>query len=775
MTVLRALKRRVVGNPFATSEQDHHLLPKRLALPLFASDPLSSVAYATEEIMLVLVAAGTAAFSRMIPISIAIAALVVIVVMSYRQTVRAYPQGGGAYLVTRDNLGLVPALVAAAALLTDYVLTVAVSVTAGVAAITSAFPSLVDRKVLLGLGFIVVLSTANLRGVRETGRIFAAPTYVFFVTVMVMLVVGAARCLDGTCPQAATADMPITPEMTTIGAFLVLRAFASGSTALTGIEAIADGVPAFREPKSRNAATTLAIMASMSITMFLGITVLARAYGVRVTEASLDETGSVLSQVGRAAFGEGPLFLILQLATVGILILAANTAYQDFPRLSAILARDRLMPGQLRNLGDRLVYSNGIALLSALAAVLVVVFDANLTRLIQLYVVGVFTSFTLSQTAMVRRWLRVRGPGWRASATMNVVGAATTGTVLVIVAWVKFSHGAWIVITAIPLIVVAMWRVRVHYQWIASQLSVLHPHPEVIERTKAVVLTSSVDAVTTRGVQFAELTHPAELSCVHVKEGRSDTFALDWLTVLRDLPLTVLQPRRRGIVHPLREFLRRMVETDPESLVAVVIPERAPGRSWWRFLTHQRAIRIKSGLLAERRIIVTNLVLVPGTIRRPGEAPVPGVEGRVVVIAVGGVTQAALRAVAYARVSRPQRIVALHVATDDAYAGRVRAEWDDLVGDLPLEVLASPFRSTLGPIVEYVRGVVAATPPGTIVEVVIPEFVVPTRLGRMLHNQTGLALRAALLAEADVAVTSVPWHLVPEPSGYTVRVIRPRA
>jgi amino acid transporter len=770
-----ALKRTLIGKPFATHEQDEQLLPKRLALPLFASDPLSSVAYATEEIMLVLVAAGTVAFSRMIPISLAIGTLVVIVVTSYRQTVRAYPQGGGAYLVTRDNLGLFPALVAASALLSDYVLTVAVSVAAGVAAVTSAFPGVIPWKVVLSVFLVVLLALANLRGVKETGRMFAVPTYLFFVTVMAMLITGFVRCLDGTCPQAESATMPITPELGGVGLFLILRAFASGSTALTGIEAIADGVPAFRRPKSHNAATTLAVMAAMSISMFLGITVLARLFEVRVTEATLDETGSVISQIGRTAFDGGVMFFVLQLATVGILVLAANTAYQDFPRLSAILARDRLMPRQLRNQGDRLVFSNGIVLLSGLAIVLLLVFQANLTRLIQLYVVGVFTSFTLSQTAMVRRWLRERSPGWHHRAVLNAIGATTTGVVLVVVASVKFTRGAWIVITAIPILVFLMWRVRAHYEWVAAQLSVLRPHPPVERRIRTVVLASTTTPAISRALRFAELSRPVESRCVHVTEGAGDTFRLDWLTVFRDVPLTVIEARKRRIVEPLRAYLRGIREKDPSCMVVVLVPELARGRTVLPMLLHRNALRIKRGLLFERRVIVTDLMLVPDSLRRPGERPVAGVTRRHMVIPVGGVTQATLRAVEYARAVGPDRMVALHADVDQDYGERVRAEWEANVRDIPLEILSSPFRSTIGPILKRVREIRDAAPTGTIVEVVLPEFVVPNRVGRILHNRTAFALKLALLYEVDVAVTSCPWHLIPETEAYEIREIRSRA
>ncbi|HEX5948023.1 MAG TPA: APC family permease, partial [Actinomycetota bacterium] len=394
------VKRVLVGRQVASSHLEHTLLPKTLALPVFSSDPLSSVAYATEEMMLVLAAAGAAAFSLMLPISAVIAVVLAIVITSYRQTVRAYPQGGGSYIVARENLGTIPGLVAASAILQDYVLTVAVSITAGTVAIVSAVPGLAEYRVGIALLLIAFIALANLRGVREAGTLFAVPTYGFVICVFITLITGLVQCLSG-CRVAATASQVVEAEGA-LTLFLVLKAFASGSTALTGVEAIADGVQAFRRPQARNAAATLAVMGAISISMFLGITFLARALQVRVGE-HLAGVKSVLAQIGETVFSGGAMFYVLQVFTALILILAANTAYQDFPRLSAILARDRFMPSQFRNRGDRLVFSNGIVVLSGLAMLLVWIFDADLTRLIQLYVVGVFTAFTLSQAGMVRR------------------------------------------------------------------------------------------------------------------------------------------------------------------------------------------------------------------------------------------------------------------------------------------------------------------------------------------------------------------------------------
>jgi amino acid transporter len=463
------LKRILVGRALSSSKAEHQLLPKFLALPVFSSDPLSSVAYATEEMMLVLVLAGAGALTYKVPLAVGVGLLLIIVVTSYRQTVRAYPRGGGSYIVARENLGTLPGLVAAAAILTDYVLTVAVSITAGTVAIISAVPSLEPHRVLLAILLVMLVTLANLRGVKEAGTLFAIPTYGFVTIIGITLLAGFARCALSSCPVAATSDLRIEAGAA-LGLFLLMRAFASGATALTGVEAIADGVQAFRRPQAKNAAQTLAIMAAIAVTMFLGITVLAQLLHVRITE-DIATTNSVLSQIGAAVYGDGAfLFYVLQIFTAGILILAANTAFQDFPRLSSILARDGFMPSQFRNRGDRLVFSNGVVILAVAASGLIWLFEAQLTHLIQLYVVGVFTAFTLSQAGMVRRWFRVKGDRWRRKAVINGIGALTTGVVLIVVTITKYDRGAKYVVWGIPVIVAFFLAVHHHYERVARIL-----------------------------------------------------------------------------------------------------------------------------------------------------------------------------------------------------------------------------------------------------------------------------------------------------------------
>src|SRR3954471_21299456 len=467
MTVLRlGPKRLFVGQPMRSSQLSDTLLPKWLAMPVFCSDPLSSVAYATEEILLILSLGGLAFLHLAWYVAAVIVVLLVVVIVSYRQTCRAYPNGGGAYTVASANLGPSAGLVAASALLVDYVLTVAVSVVAGVAAITSAVPSLSQHAVALSVGFVVLLTVVNLRGVKESGKAFAAPTYGFLLGIYAMFVVAGYRLLAGEHLVAPSAALPVHAEHSYAGlgvVLLAMRAFASGCTALTGVEAVSNGVPAFQKPKAKNAASTLAIMGVFSITMFVGITALAMVLGVHVAASPTDlglppdtPTQTALAQIARTVFGTGPLFYYLQAATAGILILAANTAYNGFPLLASLLASDRFLPRQLHNRGDRLVYSNGIVFLGVFAIALIVAFKADVSSIIQLYIIGVFISFTLSQLGMVRHWqheltdpsARSSRPAMRHAQLINGVGATFTGIVLIIVLITKFTHGAWIVTLA---------------------------------------------------------------------------------------------------------------------------------------------------------------------------------------------------------------------------------------------------------------------------------------------------------------------------------------
>jgi amino acid transporter len=754
---IAGVKRVLVGRALPSHKLEHQLLPKVLALPVFASDPLSSVAYATEQMMLVLVVAGAAALSLMLPIGLAIAALLAIVVTSYRQTVRAYPRGGGSYIVSRENLGTIPGLIAAAAILTDYVLTVSVSVTAGTIAITSALPDVAEHKVGVAIGFVVLLTLANLRGVKEAGQMFAVPTYGFVVLVYLTLGLGFIRCVTG-CPIADTSRIPL--ESTgALTLFLVLRAFSSGATALTGVEAIADGVQAFRRPQSKNAATTLAFMGAMSISMFLGITVLARLLQVHVNE-EIALHKSVLAQIGETVFGGGAMFFLLQAFTAGVLVLAANTSYQDFPRLSSILARDRFMPSQFRNRGDRLVFSNGVVVLALLASGLIWAFDANLTRLIQLYVVGVFTAFTLSQAGMVRRWRRLKGEGWRRSMIINAIGATSTGVVLVIVAVTKFKGGAWIVLAAMPVIVLFFLAVHRHYMSVGASL---RAQPVLVGREVAnrfVLLVPDLGLATAEAVAYLRAIRPERVTPLHVGDpARFPQAARDWPKLAPRLgDLQPLNTNGEGYVKAVRRYLHTLPRLE-DGFITVVIPEALTGHSLLSYARRGSAFWLKAALLFEPGIVVTDVPLLPeerdlAAVHQ--DRPLEPARN-VVLIPVAGVHAGTARAAQYAKSLHPTAIEAVLFSSDPEEIEPILEDWARWGMDAPLSVVDSPFRDIKPPLLEEVRR--HTTRADTIVTVVIPEFIVRRWWEHLLHNQTGLYMKRFLLFEPGVVVTSVAHQL----------------
>ncbi len=720
--------------------------------------------------MLVLALAGAGALRFLTPISLAVATLLAVVVVSYRQTIRAYPGGGGAFIVTLENLGVAPGVVAAAAILTDYVLTVAVSAAAGVAAITSVYPILLERRIELALAFVVILTVMNLRGTKESSRLFAVPTYAFVTTVFVMLITGFLQCSDGVCPQAPSAGIELEPELGGVTLFLILRAFASGSTALTGIEAVADGVQAFREPKSRNAAATLGIMALISISMFLGISTLARLFDVRISEGLVDQYGTVISQIGRTAFHGGAGFWILQVVTAGVLILAANTAYQDFPRLSAILARYRFMPRQFRNRGDRLVFSNGVFALALLAGLLLVAFDAQVSQLIQLYVVGVFTSFTLSQSGMVRHWLKTRERGWARSAAINAIGATTTGVVLVIVAVVKFAHGAWIVMVAVPLLVAWMMGINRHYRRVALHLGRVPPRSQP-KTHRVIVLAAHTDSATERALRYAALIDPDSVTVVHaVEPEQSEDLVHIWSRLYPQHPLVLLEPDREPIVRRIRNYIRGERDAHPDARITVVLAERFQTRRLRSIFTHPHSLILKALLLFEPGVAVTDLTVVQS--RWVHQVQQGTISRHVLVVTVSEVTRPTLEALAYAKRLGPDGIHCVHVDVDEQQRERVEAAWEAHHIEPELEIVESPYRGITRPLLRYVRRRRRDEPPGTLINVLLPEFIVSGRLGQLLHNQTGLAIKGVLAAEPDVAVTSVPFHLA---TADELEAVAPRA
>jgi amino acid transporter len=750
------VKRLLLGRALASDKAEHQLLPKFLALPVFSSDPLSSVAYATEEMMLVLVLAGTAALSYKVPIAMAIAILLAIVVTSYRQTVHAYPRGGGSYIVARENLGTIPGLIAAAAILMDYVLTVAVSITAGTIAITSAVPGLLHHRVLMAVGLVLLVTLANLRGVKEAGTLFAIPTYGFVAIVGVTILTGLLSCLDGDCPRAPTADLQF-PIQSELALFLLLRAFSSGATALTGVEAIADGVQAFRRPQARNAATTLAVMAVIATTMFLGITVLAQLFHVRITE-EIAASRSVLSQIGETVYGRGIGFILLQTFTAGILVLAANTAYQDFPRLSSILARDKFMPSQFRNRGDRLVFSNGVLVLAGLACLLIWVFEAELTRLIQLYVVGVFTAFTLSQAGMVRRWFRTKGDGWKRRAVINGIGATTTGIVLVIVTLTKFRKGAWIVIAAMPVIVLLFWAVHRHYAKVSERLRAQGLSGRDRARTTFFLLVPDLGPATLEAIGYLRAIRPERLEAFFVGPPELHELTAElWSNLApRFGELRILEDADRHLVRAVRGLVRSRPRA-PSDYLAVVIPETLTGRTWWQFVRHREALLLKGSLLFEPGVVVTDVPFLAEDSRsRKVSRPVEP-DRTVAIVPVAAVHDATVRAVAYAKSLSPTIVEGIFFVTDPEEVGAIIEAWHDHEMDVPLVIEEAPFRDIDEPLLANVRSFTARG--DTLVTVVLPELVPTHWWENLVHNQTAFAIKRLLLFEPMVVVTSVPFHL----------------
>jgi amino acid transporter len=599
------LKRWMVGAPMSLAQARHERLRKSVALAVFSSDALSSVAYATEEILLVLVLAGGVALHLSIPIGVAITALLAIVAISYQQTIHAYPNGGGSYIVARANLGAAAGLIAAAALLVDYVLTVSVSVAAGVAAVTSAFPDLTTHKVALGVGCVAVIALANIRGVRESGRIFAVPTYFFVASFGVLIAEGLFRLATGSLPRTPPPP-PALPAAEALTGFLILRAFSSGCTAMTGTEAISNGIPAFRAPESRNAAITLGWMAAILGTFFVGLTVLADRLGIVPVP---DET--VVSQIARRLHGTGLFYYAVQAATALILVLAANTSFADFPRLSSLLARDRFIPRQFATLGERLVFSNGILVLGALAAMLLVIFGGETHALIPLYAVGVFISFTLSQSGMVRHWWTERVPGWRHKLAINGVGALATGVVTVVIAVTKFSHGAWIVVLVIPTLVATFLAMRRHYEDVAEQLSLEGlPGPPELRHT-VLIIVGDLHRGVVRAVQYAKtLAGPGvAIRAVFVETDPAKTGKLEekWARWGLGVPLVILSSPYRSLLRPLIEYLDALQSLGDDHIVTVVIPEFLPSRWWQHVLHNQTALLVKGALLFRKNTVVADV------------------------------------------------------------------------------------------------------------------------------------------------------------------------
>jgi amino acid transporter len=585
-----SLKRLILGTPLATVQARHERLGKIPALAIFASDNLSSVAYATEEILLVLVLAGGAALTYSPPIGMAIGVLTAIVASSYWQTIHAYPSGGGAYVVAKENLGTYPGLVAGAALLVDYVLTVSVSVAAGVAAVTSAFPALFSHRVAICVGVVLLIMMANLRGIRETGRLFAVPTYWFILCLATLLAGGFFQLLVGGAPPPPAAPLPVREPFSTL---LVLRAFASGCAALTGIEAVANGVQAFKPPEARNAGITLAWMAVILGASFLGVTFLADFYHIVPHEGE-----TVVSMLGRQIFGRTWVYFMIQTATALILLLAANTSFTGFPMLASMLARDGFLPRQFASRGDRLVFSNGIIILAAVSSLLLILFAGSTHALIPLYAVGVFTAFTLSQAGMVKHWGMERGRRWRLHTAINSLGAMATSVVVLLIGVSKFIYGAWMVFIIIPILIVAFLAVRRHYRDVAMALSLQGASRPRIGRNPVVVLVGGLHRGVVEALEYAKSISP-NVTAVMVDLDPTKTAHLRrlWAEWAPEVPLVVLESPYRSILQPLLEYIDRMEKQGEGRYMTVVLPEFVCSHWWEHFLHNQTALLIKAALL----------------------------------------------------------------------------------------------------------------------------------------------------------------------------------
>jgi amino acid transporter len=746
----RRVRRLFVGPPMRTGQLEDTLLSKTLALPIFASDPLSSVAYATESALVVLLAASAASAHLVFPISIAIALLLAIVIASYRQTVRVYETSGGAYVVARENLGTLPSLTAAAALLTDYVLTVAVSISAGVFAITSFAPSLVAHKVGLSLASLLVIVLANLRGVRESGLLFALPTYAFVLAIGSLVVAGLVELATGHAHHASVSHaLPVGTGAITL--FVLLRAFSSGSTALTGVEAIANGVNAFRHPQGKNAAKTLGVLGVIAIFMFVGVSYLAVHLHARPSS-----TDSVLSQLARAVFPDGSvggfMYYVVQGLTLLVLVLAANTSFQGFPRLSALLARDGFAPRQFTNLGDRLVFSNGVVVLAGVAAALLWIYGANTNSLIHLYVIGVFTAFTLSQAGMVRYWFGRRVARWRWRAAVNAVGASATALVTLIVVYTKFGEGAWLVTVAIPLLVAGMLGIRRHYSRLTRRLTagaeavVAAPPPE----NTTLLLVESIDEAADEALSFARAISSGSLRAIHYPQAHTDPgIRPRWFRHADGSPPLEALPATGGMTDAVLDQVWRLPRGESH-FVTVVVPEQFRSESLLEQVRRPRELFLKLRLLAEPGVVVANVPVVEGRVAAKREH-------LLVRVLVSGVNAASMRAVNYASTLGVGDARAVHFAFSRDDAEHISGSWARHGPRIPLDVEEAPYRDFGPPLLRYLRELTAEEE--TAVLVVMPELVVHG-WRRLMHNQRALYVKRLLLFEPGVILASVPYQLL---------------
>jgi amino acid transporter len=762
-----AIKRLVLGRPLATSRLEHERLGRPTALAVFSSDNMSSVAYATEEILRVLIPAiGILAFTYVLPISFAIVLIEAILIFSYRQTIKAYPTAGGAYIVTKDNLGLLPAQLAGVALLVDYVLTVSVSTAAGVQAISSVIPLAVPLRILVALGFVWLIAYGNLLGVRESGKIFATPTYAFIVSLGLTCVLGIYEVLAGhlapsPIPQQI-ASGSLTPFAGAVTIFILLRAFASGGAAVTGVEAISNGVPAFRKPEWRNAQITLVYMGLVLGSTFLAVSFLAQRLQVIPVA---DESKSVLAQIAQAVYGTGTvghvLYLTLQVTTTAILVLAANTSFADFPRLASFQAGDAFMPRQLTKRGHRLVFSNGVVALAATASIVIIVFRASVTNMIPLYALGVFTSFTLSQTGMAKRHLRLREKGWRFGLFVNGLGAITTFVVAIVIAVEKFAKGAWVVMVLVPILVAIVVRVNKTYEDEDEQL-VIGPEDRAngskdpVERT-AIVLVDHLDDDTLHAAQYARTIHPTNVVALHL--GHSDPeLAEAWTACGIRMPLeSITTEERPG--KAIGRYLKEHHATEQQVTVIMPVPADEP------LATRLRRARAWAGMAATLRSLPNIGVVVVGAHGVKGHHMKDGVHGplaprrrHVALILVEDLDRAVLKAARYARGIDAMEVRAVHAANDPERSKTLIDRWIAFgyLAGIPLDVEECFDRNIERSLRRYVA---RFQDPSTEVTLIMPRRHFEKRRHILLHDRTSRRIARAFAEEAHVDVVIVPFQL----------------
>ena len=759
------VKRLLIGSPIATIQAEHERLTKFKALAVLSSDAISSVAYATEAILATLIFAGSGNLGYTLLICFAIVALLGIVALSYRQTIPAYPNGGGSYIVAKDNLGTVPGLVAAASLMIDYVLTVSVSISAGVLALATLFSVLQPYVVLIDVALVVLITVVNLRGVRESGSVFAIPTYIFIVSAFFLILVGIVEAFIGNHQSVVGHFHPVA-QLEPLTIFLILRAFAAGCSAMTGVEAISNGIPAFKKPEPRNAAITLTWMAVILGALFIGITVLALSFGL---EPSINGNPTVIGQLAKVVF-HGPLtfmYPVFQIATLFILTLAANTSYSDFPRLASLLARDHFLPHQFAFRGDRLAFSIGIIVLAILAGLLLVVFKGDTTTLLNLYAVGVFMSFTLSQSGMVRHWWRLRSQHWQRSIIINGLGALATFLVAVVIATTKFFEGAWVVVLLIPLLILMLLGIRSHYLRVERERTTDLPiSPKDIQH-RLIVPIIKLDKATRQSMAYAR-SISSHVTAVYIKADTKKTEGLDgewqeWqdsLTKEEQVQLDIIDAEGRSLVRPLIKYINAMREQHPAETVTVILPEVATRSLFAQIFAHSQIFRLKLALFFRPEIIVTSVPWYEKKSNTPARAR--DIHHRFIV-PISELDRATLQSLAYAR-SISSHVIAVHVAIDPHDIDVLHEKWSRLQQymtkkeETQLIIIESPYRSLTRPLLSYIETVRELHLEETLT-VILPEFVVAHWWEYFLHNQTALQLKRALAALPGLVVTDIPQHI----------------